>query len=244
MTAEDDENGVYDPWLELRGVAAVEEADPILQIETIGGVAPLDTQIGVFPKKTVPDVLYDVMFGQHEPTEAEIKAASGGISAESPMQAYAILDAAKVINLPELLENSGLEHRCLFKGDAYAELKNVAPWIVRLEEGNSFTRNLFTRSDAPWHLWDSEPGIYARSSGTLEDMWRHFRKFTRVQDEKLGWLYFRFWEADYLLAYLNVLPDGKHSAFMGPVRLIVTVGPDAKAVRWETRGHLQSQSSA
>ena len=34
MATEDDENGVYDPWLDLRGVADVEEADPILQIET------------------------------------------------------------------------------------------------------------------------------------------------------------------------------------------------------------------
>ncbi len=74
------------------------------------------------------------------------------------MLTYAILDAAKITNLPELLEASPLEHRCLFKGSAYDALKDAAPWVVRLENGNSFTRNLFTRSSAPWHQWwDSEP---------------------------------------------------------------------------------------
>lgn len=106
-------------------------------------------------------------------------------------------------NLPELLERSGLEHRCLFKGDAYDELKNVAPWIVRLEEGSAFTRNLFTRSDASWHLWEREPGIYFRSRGALDEMWRHFRKFTRVQDKDQQWFYWRFWDVETVPIFLE-----------------------------------------
>ena len=46
------------------------------------------------------------------------------------VRTYAILDAAKAPGLPELLAASELEHRCLFKGDTYEELKDVAPWIV------------------------------------------------------------------------------------------------------------------
>lgn len=187
-----------DPWTLLSGSAAVaspEPEQPALQIETIEGIEPLDTQIGVFPKKTVPDALHDALFGQPEPRATEIEAAGGDPAAIPPMQTYAILDAAKVTNLPEILERSGLEHRCLFKGNAYDELKNVAPWIVRLEEDNAFTRNLFTRGDAHWCMWDQEPGIYVRARGTLDDMWKHFRKFTRIQDEDGKWFYFRFWEA-------------------------------------------------
>ncbi len=185
-----------DPWAFSPSGMLAASAEPVpsaLQIETLEGVAPLDAQIGAFPKKTVPDALHDALFGQPEPTTAEIEAAGGDPAAVPHLQTYAILDAAKLTNLPELLERSGLEHRCLFKGAAYDELKNVAPWIVRLEEGNVFTRNLFTRSDAHWHLWDKEPGIYVRSRGTLDDMWRHFRKFTRAQDENGKWFYFRFW---------------------------------------------------
>ncbi|MFV0644700.1 MAG: hypothetical protein ACK5NN_09415, partial [Sphingomonadaceae bacterium] len=38
-----------------------------------------------------------------------------------------------------------------------------------------------------------EPGIYVRSRGSLDDMWKHFRKFTRVQDESGKWAYLNFW---------------------------------------------------
>ncbi|MEP3892387.1 MAG: DUF4123 domain-containing protein [Litorimonas sp.] len=155
---------------------------------------PLDEQFGVAVLKTVPDALYEPLFGQPDDT---------------PLHTYAILDAAKFPNLPELLEVSGLVHRCLFKGDAFDELKDVAPWIVQLEDGNAFTRNLFTQTDAPWHLWDAEAGIYVRSGGTLDDMWKHFRKFTRVQDEQGKWFYFRFWETQCLIDYISfVQPNG------------------------------------
>lgn len=197
MTSSTDTH-LFDPWLDAaapQSVGASDAAPTGLQIATIENVEPLDAQLGAVVKKTVPDALRDALFGQPEPCPAEIEAAGGDPAAVPPMRTYAILDAAKVVNLPEVLEDSELEHRCLFKGKAYDDLKNVAPWIVRLEDGNTFTRNLFTRSDAYWHLWDNEPGIYVRSRATLDDMWRHFRKFTRVRDEGGQWLYWRFWDS-------------------------------------------------
>ncbi len=166
---------------------------PALQIETIEGFEPLDPQTDAFSTSTVPDALFETIFGQPEPPVIKLGAPGGNTSAARPLQTYAILDAAKVTNLPELLECSGLEHRCLFKGKAEDDLKNVAPWVVRLEEGNPFTRSLFTRSDAAWHLWNAQPGIYVRAYGTLDGMWRHFRKFTRIQDEKGKWYFLAFW---------------------------------------------------
>jgi hypothetical protein len=146
-----------------------------LHITKIAGVTPLDNQLGVEPKKTVPDALQEVLFG-------------------GPLATYAILDAAKVAGLPVMLADSGLAHRCFFKGEALEELGDVAPWLVRLEEEGDFTRNLFTKGDAPWQMWDKEPGICIRSPGTLDEMWLHFRKFTRIRDESGKWFYFRFWE--------------------------------------------------
>lgn len=208
-------------------------AEPSLRTSTIESVEPLDTQLGVVELKTVPDALREPLFGQ---------------LSDVPLHTYAILDAAKVPNLPELLEASGLVHKCLFKGGAYDELKNVAPWIVQLEEDNAFIRNLFTRSDAPWHLWDAEPGIYLRSHGTLDEMWKHFRKFTKIQDEKGNWLYFRFWEPRALAALtldggarlpdrvmgapsivMMILVDSSHSLKVEPEadhsRAVSNVGP-------------------
>lgn len=194
---------IDDPWLAVAttpGDGASDAAPTGLQISTIENVEPLDAQLGAVVKKTVPDALRDALFGQPEPSPAEIEAAGGDPAAVPPMQTYAILDAAKVVNLPEVLEDSEFEHRCLFKGKAYDDLKNVAPWIVRLEDGNTFTRNLFARSDAYWHLWDNEPGIYIRSRGTLDDMWRHFRKFTRIQTPVGKGYYLRFWDRSVLNA--------------------------------------------
>lgn len=201
MNADDE---LDDIWTIVPGAKRVAPAsEPSLRVEQIKGVRPLDSQFGIDQPKTAPDALVELLFGQPYPKEAEIVTAVGDPDQLPHLETYAILDAAKVVNLPEMLETSDLEHRCLFKGAAYAEMKDVAPWIVRLEDGNTFTRNLFTRSDAPWHLWDVNAGIYLRSSETLDVVRAHFRKFTRVRDSTGKWYYFRFWEAPYLEGLLE-----------------------------------------
>ena len=197
MTKDDD----FDYWTQ-QTIAPIEPPKSFLNIETIEGVEPLDDQFAVEHRKTVPEALYDLLFSQSVPTAGEITG-YGSLEAVPPMKTFAILDAARVTNLAETLETSGLEHRCLFAGDAYDDLKEAAPWIVQLEDGNTFTRNLFTRSDALWHMWDQEPGIYIRSRGLLNDLWKHFRKFTRIRDERGKWFYFRFWETGCLIDYIR-----------------------------------------
>lgn len=223
-----------DPWTQLSSSSIDVQLEPTqseLQIENISGVEPLDTQIGVFPKKAVPYALHDALFGQPKPTEDEIEAAGGDPAAVTHMNTYAILDAAKVANLPELLERSGLEHRCLFKGEAYDELRDVGPWIVRLEAVSVFTRCLFTRSEASWHLWDREPGIYIRSRCALDGMWRHARKFTRVQDENGSWAYFNFWRGyvPFALATDAALHPIGHSFFRPMSSVIMQADGENKA---------------
>ena len=183
-----------------------DEAEGYLHIEEIEGVEPLDNQFGVHPPKTVPDALYEPLFGQPEPSAAEVEQ-YGGADKVPPLNTYAILGAAKVVNFVEMLEASGLEHRCLFKGEAAQEMRDVAPYVVQLEEDVDFTRNLFSKDpdeDVPWFMWDKEPGIYIRSRGSLDDMWKHFRKFTKVQDEDGKWFYFRFWEGEVLNTILAI----------------------------------------
>lgn len=189
------------PATALGADGTLDDDQDYLIIEEIEGVEPLDDQFGVYPKKTVPDKLYEPLFGQPEPTPEEIEAAGGDANNVPSMKLYAILDAAKVTNLPELLESSKLHYECLFKGQAYEELKTVAPYIVELEEGNDFTRHLFsqprqddgqpitdpTHSDnVPWFLWNKEPGIYIRSRAVLQELQHHFRKFTKTKMQEDG----------------------------------------------------------
>lgn len=152
-----------DPWIVEASRSDlphdIEPEPPAHVIMTIGGVEPLDAQLGVFPKKTVPDTLYDTLFGQPDPIDIEVEAAGRDTPAAPPIRTYAILDAAKFTNLPELLAESDLEYACMFKGDSFEELKEVAPWIVQLEEASGFTRNLFTRSACRSGLGGDRPGF-------------------------------------------------------------------------------------
>jgi len=111
---------------------------------------------------------------------------------------------------------------CLFQGAARDELRDVAPWIVELNPTADLTRALLSRDDRdpPWFLWDKEMTIFLRSSETLENVRRHFRKFTKVQDEDGKVFYFRFYEPEILPGYLAGLNSEKRRAFMGPVAQI------------------------
>lgn len=75
---------------------------------------------GAWPQKTVPDTLQAPLFG------------SLADGCETVLGCFAILDGAKIGNLPEVLTASGLPHRCLFQGDAFDTLGDAAPWIVQL----------------------------------------------------------------------------------------------------------------
>lgn len=220
-----------------------EEGSSVLppSIEIIEGIEPLGEQFGIDPKKTVPDALRGMLFGNSEPTKDEIAKADGDVTKVPPLHSYAILDAAKVTNLPEMLEVSALEHRCFFKGKAYEELRDVAPWIVRLEEGNDFTRHLFTKGDAPWQIWDNDPGIYVRSRMSLDGLWHYFRKFTRVQDENGKWFYFRFYDPSCIAAseaLFRSIDRSTRQAPLYPIR-IVLAGPNTKRIHSKGFGNGQ-----
>ncbi len=197
--------GVDDPWAHL--TFTNEAAGSNLSTEVIRDVAPLDVQLGVDDVKAVPEKLLKALFSQSEKSSFQHEEFRGGNENLPPMRTYAVVDAAKVQNLPDMIEASGLTYRCLFKGKAYDELMEAAPWLVELEEGNAFTRNLFTRSNAQWHLWGAEPGIYVRSRSTFEKVWSHFRKLTKIQDVHGNWFYFRFWEAGGLNALFQSWVD-------------------------------------
>lgn len=164
----------------------------------IKDLEPLDAQSDKTIRKSVPDALFGTLFDLVEGEE---------------LSTFAILDAAKIPDLPEILIGSGLEHQCLFIGDALEELGHVAPWIVQLEDDNNFTRSLFTDTDpaSPWTHWTKDAGIYLRSSASLEDLCAHFRKFTKVRmdgipdNDRAAWQYFRFYDPEQATLYFNAV---------------------------------------
>lgn len=131
---------------------------------------------------------------------------------------YAVVDAAKSVNLPELLEASGLPHTCLFDGQSAEELANVCPWLVELDAVNTFTRALLSYDaqykDA-WCLWGRGCAMFVLSTAPLKDIRKHFRKFLKLQRSDGSWLYFRFWEGSVLPYFLNALPADDQRRYQG-----------------------------
>jgi hypothetical protein len=53
---------------------------------------------------------------------------------------------------------------------------------------------LFTKGDGPQQLWDAQPSIFLRSEGSLAEIRKHLRKFTKVRDHNSRWYYVRFYD--------------------------------------------------
>lgn len=141
---------------------------------------PPDASMGDGPATPVP--LADVLFDPGQ---------------DGQFSCYAVLDGAKIANLPEYLSMSGLSHCCLFSGQTAVDLADSAPWLVKLDANATFTRNLFTDDpdkDVPWYMWRRQPGLLLRSDQSMEDIRRTFRKLIRLRDSDNKWFYFRFWE--------------------------------------------------
>jgi|GEM_PF-2152351 len=218
----------HGPVIPLKEGLVPSSDDAFLRVERRDGIVPLDSQFGTWPRKTVPDDLYDFLFGM---AENEVGDNNNDVADDKYLGTYAILDAAKIVNTTELLAVSGLEYRCLFKGDAYDDLKGVAPYIVALKEDNAFTRNLFTSAGAPWHLWPKEAGIYIRSAATLDDLWAHFRKFTKISDEQGKWYFLRFWDGMFF-EYLAAHPAGPFPArFFSNISSILHFSATGRMIR-------------
>lgn len=164
----------------------------LIDVQDYPAIEPLDTQFGLDPKKTVPDSLHEILFGQPLPSETEIT----HYQKEVPvLRTYAVLDATKMpYLLLDLLEGSGLHYASLFQGKAQEDYFRQAPYLVELDENNAFTRQLFTGTKGILGLWEKSLGSFVRSRSDFDPLRHHLRKFTRLRDEQNKWYFFRFWE--------------------------------------------------
>lgn len=143
----------------------------------IEDVAPLDAQFGVDVPRTVPEPLEGPLFGGDE-----------------GFGTYALVDGAKAPNLPELIEASGLPAVCLFRGDAAARDGAVAPWLIKLTDGNRFVRGLFSDGGGPADLWSFAPGVFVRCSASIDILAAHLRRFIQLPDPTGRRVFLRYWE--------------------------------------------------
>ena len=153
-------------------------------------IEPLPDQTGIpfWDQDWIAPELKELLFGPSEEKETELKT-------------YFIVDAAlrkKVTGFFDL-DKVKLPVRCLFKGEAAQELKQYAPYLMdmTLPEGALEDRDLvpdFHKDFFKKH-WEQGTGIFIRSKASMDQVLKHFRRFTRIQvEEDKRWVLFRFWD--------------------------------------------------
>jgi hypothetical protein len=181
-------------------IMSKDEEKEYLLVKDIPNICPLDPQFGLFPKKVVPDELMDAIFSNANPNN---------FPEERPLLTYAILDAAKIINLVGILDSAGLDYCCLFEGEDAKILKDVAPYLVCLDKDNDFSRSLFTRSHMPDALWDKNAAIYLRSLASLDELEKGYKELTKAYEQDGAFYYFRFWDGEFSYVFFDQLKTSK-----------------------------------
>lgn len=176
--------------------------------------APDVNQPGLQGSPRPPGQIADLLFAPADRTDS--KATCPAID-----HVYAVLDAASVFGLPEILENSGLEHDCLYAGKAARDYGASAPWLVRLSPDHALTRWLLDSGSSKPLGWDAAPGLLIRSPLSLRGLRRQFRRFTMIHNsETQKRLYFRFYDPRvFRTVIIGARPD-LVASFMQGIRMI------------------------
>ena len=111
---------------------------------------------------------------------------------------YAILDGARDERIEPLVNNSGLEHACLYAGRLSYALKRAAPHIVKLEASSSFTRTLLQEG------WGNSWGIFAIAYPpvTLAQVRNSCRRIAKAISPQGKPIAFRYYDPRVLRPYL------------------------------------------
>jgi len=132
---------------------------------------------------------------------------------------FAVLDGASIPDLlDQLYGDPRPEFICLYRGDLEPDMAEIAPYLVRLEQGHPFTDWLFAEG------WAKHWGIFALSSAGLKTVRTHFRKFLMVKDADGNQLYFRYYDPRVLRIFLPVCTPEELKTIFGPINNLLCEG--------------------
>lgn len=139
---------------------------------------------------------------------------------------YTVLDGASVPELPQILWEHEPEHACLYRGELEPDMAAVAPYLVRLEHGHSFTKLVCEQG------WGNHWGIFAMTPGEVDIrvLRQHFRRFLMVYDPNGKLVYFRYYDPRVLRVYLPTCNAEEIKIVFGPISCYVLEDEDPSAV--------------
>lgn len=124
---------------------------------------------------------------------------------------YAVLDGASVEDLPMKLYEMQPRNFCLYRGELDADIAEVAPYLIELMPGTTFTNWLLGE------CWGKHWGIFACSQHSIVEIRKHFRRFLTVYDEAGNPLLFRFYDPRVLIQYLPTCGAEELNSLFGKV---------------------------
>lgn len=124
---------------------------------------------------------------------------------------YAVLDGARVPGLVARLRAATEEQACLYRGELKPDLRDRAPYLVKLRAESPFTDWLLREQ------WGNSAGVFAVTPVGIEALRRHFRGFLRVRDQTGRVLYFRWYDPRVLRVYLPTCNAREIETVYGPI---------------------------
>lgn len=125
---------------------------------------------------------------------------------------FAILDAARDINVLALLVRHKEEFQSLYEGPEGAKLGQVAPYLVRLKKDSALVEALVREG------WGQSWGVYLTCTTEFPDVRRHLRHFLEVKLPDGNQVYFRFYDPRVLRTYLPTCTPEETNQFFGPIK--------------------------
>jgi hypothetical protein len=122
---------------------------------------------------------------------------------------YAVLDGASIPDLRMKLYQMQPEHVCLYRGELKPDMAEVAPYLVRINQGTEFGNWVLTEG------WGNNWGIFVQSRYSLAEVRKHLRSFLTVHDETGKPMLFRFYDPRVLRNFLPTCNNDELKKFFG-----------------------------
>ena len=136
----------------------------------------------------------------------------GLVADEAEETLCVVLDGASVPNLLERLHaERSVEVECLFRGELEPDMRQVAPYLVRLEPASEF---------AEWVVgtgWGRHWGIFLSSREGFRALRNHLRQLTFIYRRDGTPLYFRYYDPRVLRLFLPTCAPAQLKQMFGPV---------------------------
>ncbi|MQQ10614.1 DUF4123 domain-containing protein [Epibacterium sp. SM1979] len=113
---------------------------------------------------------------------------------------YLVLDASRSKEISSLVQTLDDEAMCLFDGQAYVDLAEVAPWIVPIHSKTNAVLDWFLNE-----AWGQDIGYFLFSNGVARKVKTSLKRSFRIQDENARNLFFKIYRPSVFRTYLPLM---------------------------------------